>query len=120
MENFASRRIKYYNESMKKIKINTSDSKQITIQLEINGKKVEKILSDSKLLRSEAALPLIDNLLKKNDLTLKDLDGIDVFEGPGSFTGLRVGISIANALGFLLQIPVNGKKVGELASPVYN
>jgi tRNA threonylcarbamoyladenosine biosynthesis protein TsaB len=120
MENFASGRIKYYNESMKKIKINTSDNKQITIQLEINDEKVEEIFSDSKLLRSQAVLPLIEDILKKNDLTLKDLDGIDVFEGPGSFTGLRVGISIANALGFLLNVPVNGKKVGELARPVYN
>jgi tRNA threonylcarbamoyladenosine biosynthesis protein TsaB len=105
---------------MKKIKIDTSNNKEISIELEIDGQKQEKIVSDSKVLRSEAALPLIDDLLKKNNLSLKDLSGIDVFEGPGSFTGLRVGISIANALGFLLKIPVNGKKVGELASPVYN
>lgn len=105
---------------MKKIKIDTSNNKLITIGLEIDNKKIEKITSDLVVLRSEAVLPLIDKLLKKNNLTLKDLDGIDVFEGPGSFTGLRVGISVANALGFLLQIPVNGKRVGELASPVYN
>jgi hypothetical protein len=31
-----------------------------------------------------------------------------------------VGVAIANALGFLLKIPVNNKKVGELEEPVYN
>jgi len=120
MENFASGSIRYYNDDMKRIKINTSSNKQITIELEINNKIIEKITSDSIVLRSEAAIPLIDKILKNNNLELKDLQEIEVFEGPGSYTGLRVGISIANALGFLLKIPVNGRKVGELASPVYN
>jgi tRNA threonylcarbamoyladenosine biosynthesis protein TsaB len=105
---------------MKKIKIDTSDNKQITIELEIDDKKPQKTKSDSIVLRSEAVIPLIDKLLKKNNLSLKDVNEVEVFEGPGSFTGLRVGISIANALGFLLKIPVNGRKIGELANPVYN
>ena len=39
------------------------------------------------------------------------LEGIEVETGPGSFTGLRVGVSVANALGYSLGIPVNGKKI---------
>jgi len=39
------------------------------------------------------------------------LEGIEVETGPGSFTGLRVGVSVANALGFSLGISVNGKKM---------
>jgi len=105
---------------MKKIKIDTSNNKQITIELKIDDIKPQKIISDSIVLRSEAAIPLIDKLLKKNNLTLEDVNEVEVFEGPGSFTGLRVGISIANALGFLLKIPVNGRKIGEMANPVYN
>ena len=105
---------------MKRLKIDTSNNKLITVQLENNGKLLEEISSDSKILKSQAVLPLIDKLLKNNHLELSDLEEITVFEGPGSFTGLRVGVSIANALGFLLQIPVNNKKVGELVSPVYN
>jgi tRNA threonylcarbamoyladenosine biosynthesis protein TsaB len=120
MENFASGRNKYYNKLMNKLKIDTSDKSQIKILLEIDGKSQEEVISDSKILRSEAALPLISKILNKNNLQIKDIKEISVVEGPGSFTGLRVGISIANALGFLLKIPVNGRKVGELANPVYN
>jgi tRNA threonylcarbamoyladenosine biosynthesis protein TsaB len=48
--------------------------------------------------------------LRKNNFEVKDIKEIEVNTGPGSFTGLRVGISVANTLGFVLKIPVNGKK----------
>ena len=50
-------------------------------------------------------------MLDLEKMDFKDLDGIEVETGPGSFTGLRVGVSVANALGFELDIPVNGKKL---------
>ena len=40
----------------------------------------------------------IDELLKAQQKELKDIAGIVVFKGPGSFTGLRIGITVANAL----------------------
>lgn len=101
------------------LKIDTSNNKKISIGLEVDGKKSE-IVQDSMVLRSEAALPVIEKLLKKNNLAINQIDEIRVNKGPGSFTGLRVGVSISNALSFLLKIPVNGKKVGELEEPVYN
>jgi tRNA threonylcarbamoyladenosine biosynthesis protein TsaB len=99
--------------------IDTSSNKQISISLETGGRK-KTITKDSTILRSEAALPVIEELLKKEKLLINQLSEIRVNKGPGSFTGLRVGIAIANALGTLLKIPVNGKKVGELEEPVYN
>ena len=48
----------------------------------------------------------LDELLKSQSKQLKDISGIVVFEGPGSFTGLRIGISIANALAYSLDIPI--------------
>ena len=45
-------------------------------------------------------------ILESNDLALKDLDGILIYKGPGSFTGLRIGFSVANALAYALQVPV--------------
>jgi len=99
--------------------IDTSNNKKISVGLEIDGKKSE-ITEDSTVLRSEAALPVVERLLQKNNLEINQIDEIKINKGPGSFTGLRVGVAIANVLGSFLKIPVNGKKVGELEEPVYN
>src|SRR5258706_14712869 len=101
------------------IKIDTSDNKKISVILLINNRKTEAY-SESTLLKSEACLPLLDSLLKKNKIDISKIDRIYVNEGPGSFTGLRVGASIANTLSYLLSIPINNRKIGELAFPVYN
>jgi tRNA threonylcarbamoyladenosine biosynthesis protein TsaB len=51
---------------------------------------------------------VIRDELTKHDATLNDLSGVVVFQGPGSFTGLRIGITVANALSHELQIPIVG------------
>lgn len=53
-------------------------------------------------------MPAIDRMLKDASLTIKDLDGIAVSLGPGSFTGLRIGIATAKGLAQGLNIPVVG------------
>lgn len=99
--------------------IDTVDNKKIKIGLKID-KKAFYLNSNPTALKSQVVLILIDKLLKKHKLQIKDVTQIQVNLGPGSFTGVRVGVSVANALGFLLKIPVNGKKVGDLAEPLYN
>lgn len=96
--------------------IDTAKRKEIVVSLKINGKVHKKTLKNGK---AEKVLPLIEKALKEKNLTFKDLNAVEVNPGPGSFTGLRVGISIANALGFALKIPVN-KKVGSQIQPRYN
>ncbi|MBL7141818.1 tRNA (adenosine(37)-N6)-threonylcarbamoyltransferase complex dimerization subunit type 1 TsaB [Patescibacteria group bacterium] len=58
--------------------------------------------------KSENLLLGLDKLLKQNKKTLKTLKGIIVVNGPGSFTGIRVGLSVANTLAWSLGIPVIG------------
>jgi len=93
-----------------KLYIDTSQREEIIISL---GGEIFK--TNSKKEKSQRLLPFIDEVLKKKKLTLKDLTEIKVNTGPGSFTGLKVGVSVAQALGFSLRIPVNGKdmKKGE-------
>ena len=50
----------------------------------------------------------IKDLLGSQNKTLTDIEGIFCFSGPGSFTGLRIGLSAANALAYGLGIPIAG------------
>lgn len=51
----------------------------------------------------------IEDLLKQESLNWHDIQAIAVFKGPGSFTGLRIGASVANALAIGLGVPIIGK-----------
>lgn len=48
----------------------------------------------------------LQELLEANHKKLNEIEGIVVFKGPGSFTGLRIGITVANAIGYALDAPV--------------
>lgn len=50
----------------------------------------------------------IDELLKSQGKKAAEIGGIAAFAGPGSFTGLRIGLSVANALAYSLDIPIVG------------
>ena len=100
------------------LKIDTTIAQKVTVEL-INKKSGKKDqLVQTQKLGSQVLLPLIVQILKKNRVNFSDLTAIEVNPGPGSFTGTRVGVSVANTLGFALSIPVNGKK-GKIVLPVY-
>jgi len=66
----------------------------------------ETILTDM----SSKILPIIDNGLKKLELKLEDIDKIFVANGPGSFTGIRVGVTVAKTIAWALKkdiIPIS-------------
>ena len=50
---------------------------------------------------------MIDELFKENNLDIKDLTKIIVVNGPGSFTGIRIGLSIAKTMAYALKIDIN-------------
>ncbi len=101
------------------IVIDSSGSEAIRVALETRGGKRherKKLVSQAK---AQEVLSMIGELLMKHELTLDDVAAIRVNTGPGSYTGLRVGIAIANMLGFLLDVPINGMPAGSQAFPVY-
>lgn len=101
------------------LRIDTSNNKEVVVALKIDGKEdIRKQIPDHR--KAQLVLPIVEELLKDHVLKLKDITAIEVNPGPGSFTGLRVGIAIANTLGFLLKVPVNGKKVGEQVEAIYS
>lgn len=89
--------------------INTKDQKKVIVELKDKNEVIDSLSEENKY-GSQVLLPLIERILKENNLEYKDLTEIKVEKGPGSFTGLRVGASVANTLGFALGIKVNGKK----------
>lgn len=97
--------------------IDTSDNTKTIVTLTIDGKEtsVEERLQRA----SQNLLLLIESILEKHKLDFSDITSINVNAGPGSYTGLKVGVSVAHTLAFLLKIPINGKKIGELVEPVY-
>ncbi|NMB43635.1 MAG: tRNA (adenosine(37)-N6)-threonylcarbamoyltransferase complex dimerization subunit type 1 TsaB [Clostridiales bacterium] len=55
---------------------------------------------------SQTLLPMLDEISKMLNLDLKEVDAIAVAEGPGSFTGLRIGSATVKGLGMVLDIPI--------------
>ena len=111
---------------MKKITlhIDTSVSQEARIEVSMDGHVFSKKAPDDGS-RSQALLRLIESLLTQHNVPLSAITEITVVTGPGSFTGIRVGLAVANTLATLLGIPVNGLPAGKagkkvLATPTYS
>lgn len=100
------------------LKIDTTKREEVTVELIDSKSKFKDKLVQSQKLGSQVLLQMIVKILKENKLSFGDLTAVEVNPGPGSFTGTKVGVSVANALGFALNIPVNGKK-GKIVVPIY-
>lgn len=105
---------------MNSLYIDSADNNRISVVLEVNGQKYEVISESNDTRGSQVILPTILGLLNKHNLRAKDIQEIRVNKGPGSFTGLRVGVAIANSLAYALNVPVNKKPVGEFVVPEYS
>lgn len=87
--------------------------KEILEKVEWNGNRDE----------TKKLLPAIVKLLKRANLRFSDIDRICVAKGPGGFSALRIGVTVANTLALILKIPLfemeSGLKV-KVAIPKYS
>ncbi|MCF7616832.1 tRNA (adenosine(37)-N6)-threonylcarbamoyltransferase complex dimerization subunit type 1 TsaB [Bacillus sonorensis] len=84
------------------------DTSNLTLGVALvrDGKVIAEHISHLKKNHSVRAMPAIDELLKECGLTPRDLSKIAVARGPGSYTGVRIGVTIAKTLAWSLNIPV--------------
>lgn len=73
---------------------------------------------DNGFTHSEKMMPQLDMMLENSSINKKAIQGISVSMGPGSFTGLRIGIACAKTMAYALKIPVCA--VPTLTSLAYN
>lgn len=76
--------------------------------IDVEGRRDYQWQSDRMLARG--LLGYLDKLLRENDKTWSDISAIGVFEGPGSFTGIRIGLTTMNTIADSQGIPIVGAR----------
>ncbi|WP_141434461.1 tRNA (adenosine(37)-N6)-threonylcarbamoyltransferase complex dimerization subunit type 1 TsaB [Bacillus sp. 03113] len=92
---------------MKVLAIDTSNH-VLGISLLDEEKVIGEYITNVKQNHSVRVMPAIENLMKDCQVTPTDLTKIVVAKGPGSYTGVRIGVTIAKTLAWTLQIPLVG------------
>ncbi len=97
-------------------------STNCSVAIGVNGKLLAlKEDYDSSYSHAERLHNFIKDILAENKLELSDLDAIAVSKGPGSYTGLRIGVSAAKGLCFSLDLPlISVATLTSLANQVEN
>ena len=85
--------------------IDTHD-KNVVLVLYKDEKCIDKIVVESKKGHSEVTMPNFIELLKRNNVDIKSISRIFSVVGPGSFTGVRIGVVISKTIAYLLNIPI--------------
>lgn len=115
---------------MKALAIDTSNY-TLGVAVIDNSTIIGEYITNIKKNHSVRAMPAIQSLLRDVDMVPSDLDRIIVAKGPGSYTGVRIGVTIAKTLAWSLNIPVvgisslevlanNGKFFNGLVCPIFD
>lgn len=92
---------------MKILALETS-AKACSAAVTENGRVVASAFQCTGLTHSRTLMPMVEDMLRNADLTLDSCDVIAVAHGPGSFTGIRIGIAAAKGLAFAADKPMAG------------
>ena len=88
---------------MKILAVDTS-SAICSVALLDDDRLIDEINLDNGRTHSENLMPLVDEIIRKNNLTVNDIEFIACCVGPGSFTGIRIGVSSIKAIAEVLNV----------------
>ena len=95
--------------------INTAPQDHMTVILAQKKDSFKAKTVSGQFRQAEKLLPAIDAILKKNGATLEKLRGLGVVTGPGGFTSVRIGVAVANAFAYSLNLPLVGLKLSDFS-----
>ncbi len=82
-------------------------TKNCSVSLSKNGILIDLLeIAEENYSHAEQLHNFFENVIQKSNITYKDLDAVAISKGPGSYTGLRIGVSAAKGLCFALNIPL--------------
>lgn len=82
-----------------------SANKELLVALYSDDKKIDEIRYEARQRQSELMIPELDKIIKNNNIDPKNIDEIIVTQGPGSYTGVRIALTIAKIYAMSLNIP---------------
>lgn len=82
-----------------------TSAKAVSAAVTEDGKVLCSGYQDTGLTHSRTLMPIVEAMLKNTGLTVQDCDAVAVAAGPGSFTGIRIGVSAAKGLAFAADKP---------------
>ena len=95
-----------------------TSARAVSVAVAEDGKILASAYQDTGLTHSRTLMPLAESLLKNVGLSARDMDAFAVAAGPGSFTGIRIGVAAAKGLAFGAERPAVG--VSTLAAMARN
>ena len=95
-----------------------SSAKAASVALCEDGRLISQVIQCSGLTHSRTLLPMAEDLLRNSETEMKQIDCFAVAQGPGSFTGIRIGIATVKGLAWAADKPCIG--VSTLAAMAWN
>lgn len=90
------------------VAIKTADPEAAIVLMDADGKKLDEYTWAAHRSLARDFLSVLHERLRMNEADWNMISGIILFKGPGSFTGLRIGTAVANALAHSEKIPIVG------------